>query len=30
MSAEILEMHIEAVIEQLGKLRSAANLKHAA
>jgi intracellular multiplication protein IcmO len=30
MSAEVLEMHIKAVIEQLAKLRSAGNLRHAA
>jgi len=30
MSAEVLEMHIKAVIELLGKLRSVANLKRAA
>jgi len=30
MSAEVLEMHVKAVIEQLGKLRSAANLRRAA
>jgi intracellular multiplication protein IcmO len=30
MSTEVLEMHIKAVVAQLGKLRSAANLKRAA
>ena len=30
MSAEVLEMHVKAVIEQLGTLRSAANLRRAA
>jgi hypothetical protein len=30
MSTELLEMQVKAVIEQLGKLRSAANLKRAA
>ena len=30
MSAEVLEMHIKAIIQRLGKLQSAANLKRAA
>jgi intracellular multiplication protein IcmO len=30
MSADVLEMHVKAVIEQLGTLRSAANLRRAA
>jgi len=30
MSAEVLDMHIKAVIEQLAKLRSAGILRHAA